>query len=83
MKKEAKDKSSSFDRQTVSKRMILCSNIRSLEVHNTKLSGLLIFSEIGELRARKIPLLELRNVFKDDYVHLVQRLEDKVYGKFM
>lgn len=42
----------------VAKRKFLCSNVQSLKVVGTKMSGLLMFSEIGNLPARKkLPLL--------------------------
>ena len=50
---------SGFDRRKVAKRKFLCSNVQSLKVVSKKISGLLMFSEIGKLPARKkIALLE-------------------------
>jgi len=54
---------SGFDRPKVAKRKFLCSNVQSLKVLSIKISGLLRFSEIGKLLARKkIPLFESGSV---------------------
>ena len=68
-----------FDRQKVAKRKFLCSNAQSLKVLSTKISGLLMFSEIGKLRVRRsFSLLELRSVFKDYDVQRVQSHEERL-----
>ena len=63
---------SDVDRQKFAKKKFLFSNVQSLKETSTKMSGLMMFSEIGKLRARKkIPSLEPKSVFKDYDVHSV------------
>ena len=63
---------SGFDRRKVAKRKFLCSNVQSLKVEIAKISGLLMFSEISKLPARKnFPYLSLGvYVFKDFQTHV-------------
>ena len=61
-------------------RLFLCSNVQSLKVPSIKISGLLIFSEIGKLSTRKkFRLLEPGSVFKDNVTcNRVQTLEERL-----
>ena len=56
---EAATERSSLFRPTKAKRKFLCSSVQSQKVLSTKISGLLMFSEIGKLRARKKKFLYL------------------------
>ena len=71
--------------EKLQKKKFLFSNVQSLKVTSTKMSALMMFSEIGKLRARKkILLLGPESVFKDYDAHSVncgQKVRPGSFGR--